>query len=77
MSGSIMTDLNGVIDAVASYVNREDTKKILEDRVLQPCLAYANEKLVWSVRLFQLVALLVVVQSVMLVFLLVREVRRR
>ncbi len=69
--------IDDLIDAVTEYVSQEDTKKALEAKVLQPCLAYVNEKVAWGVRLFQLVALLVVVQSVMLVFLLIREVRRK
>ena len=69
--------IDDLIDAVTEYVSKEDTKRTLETRVLRPCLDYVNDKVAWGVRLFQLVAVLVVVQSAMLVFLMVREVRRR
>lgn len=58
--------LETVVDAVAEYVNREDTRKVLEQRILKPCIDYVQDKTWWAVRVFQGMAVLVVLQTVLL-----------
>lgn len=64
------------MDSVVDYCSRESTRERLENRVLAPLMQYLSDRFAWSVRVFQAIALLVLLQTLILVWLLVREVRR-
>ena len=68
--------LDKVLDAVDDYVRRDDTRATLQARVVQPAMKFLGERLGWCVWVFQAVAVLVLLQTVILVWLLVREARR-
>lgn len=68
--------LDSVVHNVVDYCSKEETRAHLESKVLAPVLQYLADKFSWGVRLFQAVAVLVFIQTLILVWLLWREVRR-
>lgn len=68
--------LGQLIQSVVDLCNREDTREVLETRVVTPLVHYLAERFAWTVRLFQVVAVLVFFQTIILLWLLMREVRR-
>ena len=68
--------LEQLVQSLVEYCNRQETREQLETRVLAPVTRYLAERFAWSVRLFQAVAVLVLVQTLILLWLLFREVRR-
>ena len=68
--------LESVVDRVVAYCSREDTRAMLEDKVLRPLVRWAAERLRWCAWVAQAVLALVAVQTAILVWLLVRELRR-
>lgn len=68
--------LDSLVTNVLEYCSREDTREQLETRVLAPIMRYLSDKFSWCVRLFQAVAVLVLVQTLLLLWLLARELRR-
>ena len=68
--------LDKVVDSVVQYCSREDTREVLETKVLRPLSRWLGERLWWCVRLAQSVLVLVALQTVLLLWLLVRELRR-
>lgn len=68
--------LEDVLTKVVDYCARDETKAKLEAGVLAPAMQYLADKFSWGVRLFQAVAILVFVQTLMLLWLLFRDVRR-
>lgn len=68
--------LDDVMTKVMDYCAREDTRAQFENRVLAPIMRYLADKFSWGVRLFQAVAILVFVQTMLLLWLLIRDARR-
>lgn len=68
--------LDSLVRNVVDYCSREDTRARLETQVVSPMMQYLADKFAWSVRVFQAVAVLVFIQTLVLLWLLVREVRR-
>ena len=68
--------VESVLNSLADYCGKQETRESLESRVLAPVTQYLAAKFSWTVRLFQVVAVLVFVQTIILLWLLVREVRR-
>lgn len=68
--------VESVLNSLADYCGKQETREALESRVLAPVTQYLAAKFSWTVRLFQVVAVLVFVQTIILLWLLVREVRR-
>ena len=71
-----MLALHAVLDSLMDYCTKEETREQLESKVLAPVLQYVADKFSWGVRLFQAVAVLVLIQTVILLWLLFRELRR-
>ena len=69
--------IEDIVKAVKEYATNETTKKAIEEHVVKPCAKYVDDKLAFGVRIFQIVAVLVLVQTVIAVFLLISELRRR
>ena len=61
---------DSVVHNVTEYCSREDTRRRLEAQVLAPLLSYLGERFAWGVRLFQVVAVLVLIQTLVLLWLL-------
>lgn len=68
--------LHAVLDSVVDYCSKEETRARLESKVLVPVMQYLADKFSWGVRLFQAIAVLVFIQTVLLLWLLAREMRR-
>lgn len=68
--------LEALLDRAVEYCTKDETRAALEARVLSPMVRYLASKFSWSVRLFQAVAVLVFIQTLILLWLLFREVRR-
>lgn len=68
--------LDNIVQAVKEFATADETKRAFEDSVLKPCAKYADEKLSVAIRIFQVVAVLTFVQAIIVLFLLVRELRR-
>lgn len=69
--------IDDIVKAVKEYAANDATKKAIEENVIKPCTKYVDEKIAFGVRIFQIVALLVLVQTVITIFLLILELRRR
>lgn len=67
--------LEAVIDQFVDYCSKEPARQKLEARVVRPVLQYLAERFAWGIRVFQAVAVLVLVQTVVLVWLLLREIK--
>lgn len=61
---------DSVIDRFVEYCARD--KDRLEARVLRPAMQYLAERFAWCIRVFQAVAVLVLIQTVVLLWLLLR-----
>lgn len=68
--------LGSLVAKVVEYCSREDTKAQFESRVIGPATRYMADKFSWSVRVFQIVAVLVLIQTLILLWLLIRDLRR-
>lgn len=68
--------LEDIMTKAVDYCAREDTKAKLEANVVGPIVGYVAERFSWGVRIFQAVAVLVFIQTLMLLWLLFRDVRR-
>lgn len=68
--------VDSVMHNVVDYCSKEETRAQLETKVLSPVLQYLADKFAWGVRLFQAVAVLVFIQTLVLLWLLFREMRR-
>lgn len=73
--------LADVVDRFVEYVSRDgEARAVLDTRVVQPALEavmrFVNERLRWCVWVFQAVALLVLLQTCILLWLLFRECKR-
>lgn len=64
------------VSKVAEYCAQDETRAKLEARIVGPALRYLTDRFAWGVRLVQAVVVLVFVQTLILVWLLVRDVRR-
>ena len=65
-----------VLEKFVDYVSRDETRAVLDSRIVQPALRYVSERLKWCVWVFQAVAVLVLLQTCLLLWLLFRESRR-
>lgn len=70
------TVLKSAVAKIVHFCTTEETKRELETRVFGPLLACVGERFAWAAHLFQIVGVLVLVQTVLLLWLLVRDARR-
>jgi hypothetical protein len=68
--------LDSAVRGLTDYCSREETRLRLEAQVVRPAVRYLADRFAWGVRLFQAVGVLVLVQTLLLCWLLVRELRR-
>lgn len=74
--GAVHAVLDDVMGKIVDYCSRDETKLALESRVVAPALTYLADKFAWGVHVFQIVAVLVLVQTLLLLWLLVRDAKR-
>ena len=75
--GPVFTGLlNGVARSLSEFWNRDDTRAAFEAKVVTPLIRYLGGRFSWIVRMFQIVAVLVMVQTAVLMWLLFREIRK-
>ena len=68
--------LDDVVAKVVEYCSKDETRRRFEELVLGPLVRYLGERFSWGVRLFQVVTVLVFVQTLLILWLIVRDVRR-
>lgn len=66
--------LEDLVTAMTEYASREDTKRVLDERVLRPCMDYLWSKSLWAVRVL---TVLVVLQTLLVLCSTVLLFRRR
>lgn len=66
---------DGLLDHFIEYCSKDESRKKLEARVLRPALQYLAERFAWGIRVFQAVAVLVLIQTVVLLWVVLRESR--
>ena len=67
--------LDRFVVKVCEYVSKDETRTLLENKLLHPVLSYLGERFAWCVRIFHAIAVLLVLQTVILLWLLVRSLR--
>ena len=72
MHGMLLQQLaDNLLDQFVEFCTRDRDK--IESRILKPALRYLAERFAWCIRVFQAVAVLVLVQTIVLLYLLVRR----
>lgn len=66
---------DSVVDQFIEYCSKDSAREKLEARVVRPLLQYFAERFAWGIRVFQAVAVLVLIQTVVLVWVVLREAR--
>lgn len=67
--------VENALSKVVDYCSRDETRQRLESQLLAPVMKYLADKFSWGVRLFQAVAILVFMQTMLLLWLLWRSCR--
>lgn len=66
---------DGLLDQFIDYCSKDESRQKIETRVLRPALQYLAERFAWGIRVFQAVAVLVLIQTLVLLWVLLRETR--
>lgn len=74
--GAVDGLLRATLTKVVTYCSQPEVRRELDDKLLTPLLAHAGARFAWAARLFQVVAALVLVQTLLLLWMLVRDARR-
>lgn len=64
-----------LIEKFVDYCSQDETRSALERKLLKPVTEYLAEKFHWTLKAFQALTVLVLVQTVLLVWLLFRSYR--
>ena len=64
--------LRQVVDQIIEYCSREDTRLVLETKLLRPALHWVLAQLRWCIWAFTAVAALVAVQTALLLLVVLR-----
>lgn len=64
---------DGLLDQFIDYCSKDESRQKLEARVLRPALQYLAERFAWGIRVFQAVAVLVLIQTVVLLWVLMKS----
>lgn len=68
--------LRSAVASVVQYCATEETKRELEAKVVAPVLDHLGARFAWATRLVQALVALALVQTLLLAWLLVRDLRR-
>lgn len=63
------------VEKFVEYCSKDDTREALERKFLNPLIEHLSERFSWTLRAFQVLTILVAVQTLMLVWLLFRSYR--
>ena len=64
--------LDELVQGVLDFCGREDTRRLLEAKLLDPALLYLQAKFHWLFIMFQVLTALVVLQTALLTWMLFR-----
>ena len=64
-----------LVDSVVQYCSRDETRLLLERKIVEPVVRYLTERFQFGLKLFQAIALLVAVQTIVLLWICVRLLR--
>ena len=64
-----------IIKQIKAIGNQEEVKSAINE-VIEPCMAYANQKINSVVMFFQVIAVLIICQILATLFLIINEIRR-
>jgi hypothetical protein len=64
-----------LIEKFVDYCSQDETRLALERKLLNPVVEYLSEKFHWTLKAFQVLTLLVAIQTMLLVWLLARSFR--
>ena len=62
-----------LIEKFVDYCSEEETRKALESKFVQPVIAYLAERFAWTLKAFHALTVLVIIQTVLLLWLLIRS----
>jgi hypothetical protein len=65
--------LERLVDSFLDYCSRDETRSKLEARFLKPAVGYLSERFQWIVYVLQAVAVVLVIQTIILFVLLIRD----
>ncbi len=63
------------VEKFVEYCSKDETRTALERKLLQPLLEYLTERFAWTLRAFQALTVLVAIQTLLLIWLLLRSYR--
>lgn len=64
--------LDHLIEKFIDFCSQDATRKSIESKFLQPVLVYLAERFHWTLKAFQALTVLVIIQTVLLVWILIR-----
>lgn len=64
-----------LIEKFVEYCQKEETRLTIESKLLKPITEYLAERFAWTLRAFQALTVLVAIQTVLLIWLLLRTCR--
>jgi len=67
--------LEQLIEKFIEYLSQDDTRAAFEQKFLKPLTEYLGERFAWTLRAFQALAVLVAIQTMLLLFLIFRTYR--
>ena len=69
--------LEKLVDSFVDYCSRDETRSKLEAKFLKPAVGYLSERFQWIVYVLQAVAVVLVIQTIILFVLLIRDLTGR
>lgn len=64
-----------LVEKFVEYCSQDETRQALERKLLKPVIEYLSERFHWTLKAFQALAVLVAIQTLLLVWLLFRSFR--
>lgn len=64
-----------LVEKFVEYCSRDETREALQQKVLAPLAAYLSERFHWTLKAFQVLTILVAIQTLLLIWLLFRSYR--
>jgi hypothetical protein len=65
--------LDKLVDSFMDYVSRDETRSKLEAKFVKPAMGYLSERFQWIVYVLQAVAVVLMIQTIILFILLIRD----
>lgn len=64
--------LDKLLDGFVDLCAREDTRKMLEQKIVDPAVRYLSERFQFGVKVFQAIAMLVALQTIVLIWICIK-----